>query len=47
MSDRLSLVLASLAVLAIGSDLMLWQTGFPLFLARKGADLVEYLTFWR
>ena len=47
MSDRLSLMLASLVVLALGTDLLLLQTGAPLFLARKLADLTEYLTFWR
>ena len=47
MSDRLSLVLASCAILLIGADLMLLQTGAPLFLARKLIDLVEYLAFWR
>ncbi len=47
MSDRLSLVLASLVVLVLGADLLLLQTGAPLFLARKLADLTEYLSFWR
>jgi len=41
-------MLASLVLLvAIGGDIVLWQTGFPLFLVGKGIDLVEYLTFWR
>jgi hypothetical protein len=47
MSDRLSLVLVSLVVLALGTDLLLLQTGAPLILARKLVDLIEYLTFWR
>jgi hypothetical protein len=48
MSDRLGFMLAALAVLvAIGGEMVLWQADYPLFLVRKGGDLVEYLTFWR
>jgi len=47
MSDRLGLVFVLFAVLLIGADLMLWQTGVPLILVRKLTELVEYLAFWR
>ena len=47
MTDRISLALVSLALAAIGLDLMLIQTGFPLLFVRKLADLIEYLAFWR
>jgi hypothetical protein len=47
MSDRRSLVLVSLLVLALGMDLLLLHSGVPLFLGRKLIDLTEYLTFWR
>ena len=47
MSDRLSLVIAVGAVLLIGADLALLQTGAALFVLRKLTDVVEYLAFWR
>lgn len=47
MSNRVALVLLSLVLLASMIDF--WLTGLSgtLFLARKFADLVEYLAFWR
>ena len=47
MSDRLSLALVSLVMLALGADLLLLHGDAPLFLGRKLIDLTEYLTFWR
>ena len=47
MPDRISPALAGLALLMIGLDLVVLQTGVAMFLARKLAELVEYLSFWR
>jgi hypothetical protein len=47
MSPRASLTLAGLVALAAGADLALNGGAGLLFAAKKLADLVEYLSFWR
>ncbi|WP_176715465.1 hypothetical protein [Thioclava sp. SK-1] len=47
MSNSIALGLAALIVAAILADCLLNSGGATLFLARKTADLVDYLKFWR
>lgn len=47
MSNRTNIVLGGLIVGLLFVDLAILHTGASLFLARKMADLVEYLAFWR
>lgn len=47
MTDRLALILGGLLVALIACDLALNGGGALLFLLRKFADLVEWLSFWR
>lgn len=47
MTDRIALALAALVVLFLIVDAAWLQFGATLFLARKFADLVEWLAFWR
>ncbi len=47
MTNRLALVLGGLVLGLLILDLGVLHTGATLFLARKFADLVEYLSFWR
>ena len=47
MSDRFALIFAALVVAAVLLDHYLNQGAAVLFLLRKGADMVEYLSFWR
>lgn len=47
MSDRLAIIFAALIALAIGLDVMLNQSFATMFMLRKTADFVEYLSFWR
>lgn len=46
-TDRLALILALVLILAFGLDFQLNHGGVTIFLARKLADLVEFLEFWR
>lgn len=47
LTDRLALILGGLLVALIVCDLALNGGGALLFLLRKFADLVEWLSFWR
>ncbi|MBL4917823.1 hypothetical protein [Szabonella alba] len=47
MTDRIALGLGLLIVLAIGLDITVNDGAALLFLMRKFADLLEYLSFWR
>ncbi len=47
MTNRLALVLGGLVLGLLILDLGILHTGATLFLGRKFADLVEYLSFWR
>lgn len=47
MTNQIAIALGVLILLGIGYD-MTWNDGVNLlFLARKFADLVEWLAFWR
>ena len=47
MTDRIALVLASLIIAAILADFFLNGSTAMLFLLRKLADMIEYLSIWR
>ncbi|MBT9245030.1 hypothetical protein KM031_01510 [Gemmobacter fulvus] len=47
MTDRLALVLGLLLVTLITADILANGGDVLLFLAKKFADLTEYLIFWR
>jgi hypothetical protein len=47
MSLRAYLILLAAVLLAIAADSVLNQGAASLFLLRKLADFVEYLSFWR
>ncbi|WP_291336117.1 hypothetical protein [Albidovulum sp.] len=47
MSTRIALSLAVLIAVFIVVDALWLHLGAPLFLARKFADFVEWLAFWR
>ncbi len=47
MTDRIALGLGLLIVLAIGLDIILNDGTALLFLMRKFADFLEFLSFWR
>jgi hypothetical protein len=46
MTNRLALILGLLILGFVGADL-LFDWGATLFLARRFADLLEWLAFWR
>lgn len=46
MTNTLAIILAALIAAAIAADLLL-GLGASLFLARRFADLVEWMSFWR
>ncbi len=47
MTNQIAIALGVLILLGIGFDAV-WNDGFSLlFLARKFAELVEWLAFWR
>lgn len=47
MTDRIALGLGIVIIAAIAADLFANGGEVLLFLARKGFDFVEYLSFWR
>lgn len=47
MTDRIALGLGIVICAAVAADLFANGGGVLLFLARKGFDFVEYLSFWR
>jgi hypothetical protein len=47
MTNRIAVVLALLIVGAIVVDVMYYGTQHIVFLAKKMADLIEWLAFWR
>jgi hypothetical protein len=47
MTNRIALSLVALAALLLAADAAVLDLGIPLFLARKGADLVAWVQFWR
>jgi len=47
MSNRTSLIVAILIVVAVALDLMLNGGRVSFFLAKKTTELIEYMAFWR
>jgi hypothetical protein len=47
MTDRIAISLGLLILAAIGWDLLANDSRAFLFLLRKFADFIEYLSFWR
>lgn len=47
MTNQIALVLGALILGFLGADFMLLGGENTLFLARKLADLIEYMAFWR
>jgi len=47
MTNPIALVLGLLLVGAIVADVMFYGTEHIVFLAKKMADLIEWLAFWR
>lgn len=47
MTNRIALALAALIAALLLADAAWLHSGAPLFLARKFADFVEWLAFWR
>jgi hypothetical protein len=47
MTNRIALALLALLALLLVADAAFLGLGIPLFLARKLADLVDWLQFWR
>lgn len=47
MTTKLALILAALILGFFALDHFVLHLGAPLFLARKLADLVEWIAFWR
>ncbi|GAB4386105.1 hypothetical protein [Albidovulum sp.] len=47
MTNRIAAALAALILIGLVADLFWFDLAGTLFLARKFADLVEYLAFWR
>ncbi|WP_095589828.1 hypothetical protein [Actibacterium ureilyticum] len=47
MSNRLAFLIVLLIAAAITADVILHDGEYTLYLARKLADLIEYLAFWR
>lgn len=47
MTNRLSLILGALLISAIVADAVLFEWAYSVFLARKFADLLWWLSFWR
>ena len=47
MSNRAAIFLALLIAAAIGFDQYRFDGQYALFLARKLAELIEYIAFWR
>ncbi len=47
MTDRIALILASVIIAAILADVYQNDSHALLFLLRKMADLIEYISFWR
>ena len=46
-TDRIALILASVIIAAILADVYQNDSHALLFLLRKMADLIEYISFWR
>ncbi|MDP2737409.1 MAG: hypothetical protein Q8O82_01540 [Pseudorhodobacter sp.] len=47
MTDRIALILAACVIAAITLDVMASGGMASMFAARKFADMLEYLSFWR
>lgn len=47
MTDRIAIVLAAVILAAIALDVFANDSAALLFLVRKFADFVEFLSFWR
>ncbi|MCV2870476.1 hypothetical protein OEW28_17830 [Defluviimonas sp. WL0002] len=47
MTNRIAAALGLIVIAALLADLMLAGGAASLFLAKKLADLIEYLAFWR
>lgn len=47
MTNTIAVVLGALILSAIAVDVMLFDTEYLLFLARKFDEFIEWLAFWR
>ncbi|MEP3441528.1 MAG: hypothetical protein ABJN72_08650 [Sulfitobacter sp.] len=47
MTNRIAFVLGLIIIGAIVADTLVFGTGHMLFLAKKMAELIEWLAFWR
>ena len=47
MTDRIAFVLAGIILALICVDVLIFGWGHLLFLAKKFADLIEWVAFWR
>jgi hypothetical protein len=47
MTNRSAFILGLIIVVAIASDVMLYGSEHVVFLAKKLADLLEWMAFWR
>ncbi len=47
MTNRLALILGGMILGGLIIDIAIFGTGHALFLAKKMADLIEWLAFWR
>ena len=47
MTNRIACVLALIILAAIAGDVMLYDADHLVFLAKKLAELIEWLKFWR
>ena len=47
MTNRIALVLAFVILGALAIDYFIYANEYLLFLAKKMADLIEWLAFWR
>ena len=47
MTNRIALTLALLIVVLFVADALMLHWNLPVFLGRKFAALIEYLSFWR
>jgi hypothetical protein len=47
MTNKIALVLGLMLIAALVADTLVYGTNHVLFLAKKLADLLEWLAFWR
>lgn len=47
MSTKNTVILAALLAIAVGVDIIMFETYGTVFVLKKMMDLIEYLAFWR